>query len=176
MLAAVAAPSVLAAARILPGFLTIDTPPSLSDGAPNLWAIARMLPWLGDLPLAGLAMATALGAAAWLVAHLSAHPPRGDRLLPAALLVTLALPGLLPAMQPSDFVLAVWLSVMLGIRERTIAPAALVIGGWLLAIFMSAPLGAAPIMVATLLTARPFFASPANDNGLPLNPVGAYPA
>ena len=78
-------------------FLTVGgTTPPLSDGAPNLWAIVQALPWIGDLPLAGLAMAMAIGAAAWLAAHFSAKPPRGEALLPAALLIALALPGLLP--------------------------------------------------------------------------------
>ena len=75
-------------------------PPPLSDGAPNLWAIVQALPWIGDLPLAGLAMAMAIGAAAWLAAYFSARPPRGEALLPAALLIALVLPGLLPQMQP----------------------------------------------------------------------------
>ena len=154
----------------------MDTPPFLSDGAPNLWAIVQALPWIGDVPLAGLAMAMALGALAWLAAYFSVHPPRGAKLLPAALLVGLVLPGLLPQMQPHDFVLAIGLSLAVSIRRKDITIAALVVGGWLLAVAGSASLGAVPIMVATFLIGRPLFASPANDNGLPLNPGKAYPA
>jgi hypothetical protein len=175
ILAAVALVPGWATARIVPSFLTVDMPP-LSDGAPNLWAIVQALPWIGDLQLAGLAMAMAIGAAAWIAADFSACPPRGEALLRAALLVALVLPGLLPQMQPHDFLIAVALSLILALRQREAAIAALVIGGWLMAIFASAALGAPPIMVATLLIARPFFASPANDNGLPLNPVAPYPA
>jgi hypothetical protein len=175
ILAAVALAPAWTAARIVPSFFTVNMPP-LSDGAPNLWAIVKVLPWIGDLQLAGLAMAMAIGAAGWIAAHFSACPPRGEALLRAALLVALVLPGLLPQMQPHDFQLAVALSLILALRQREVTIAALVTGGWLVAIFASAALGAAPIMVATLLIARPFLASPANDNGLPLNPVFASPA
>ncbi|QDZ07030.1 hypothetical protein FPZ24_05680 [Sphingomonas panacisoli] len=165
-----------AAVRIVPGFFSIDMPPRLSDGAPNIWALVEALPWTGGLPLAGLAMAAALGAAAWLIAHFSARPPRGGKLLPATLLVSLTLPALLPQMTAGDFLIAVVLSGMLAVRQRQTGIAALVIAGWVLAFCGFAALGAAPIMVATLLIARPFLASPANDNGLPLNPGEAYPA
>ncbi|MEO5492948.1 MAG: hypothetical protein ABIR08_02855 [Sphingomonas sp.] len=161
--------------RIVPTLVTIDAPTPVSNGAPNLWAIVQALPWIGGLPLNGLAMATTMGATAWLAAYFSTRPPRGEALLSAALLIALVLPGLLPQMQPHDFLLAVALSVALAIRQREAAIAALIMGGWLSAIFLSAALGTVPIMVATLLIARPFLASPANDNGLPLNPVAAYP-
>lgn len=165
-----------AAARIVPGFFSVDAAPPLSDGAPNIWAIVQALPWIGGLPLAGLAMAMAIGAIAWLAAHFSVYPPCGEKLLPAALFVALVLPGLLPQMQPHDFVLAAELSLALSVRQRNATGASLVIGGWLLAISVSAPIGTVPIMVATVLIARPFLVSPANDNGLPLNIVTAYPA
>jgi len=165
-----------AVARIFPHFLSIGTAQSLSCGAPNIWAIVQALPWIGDLPLAGLAMASAVGAAAWLAAHFSAKPPRGDALLPAALLVALALPGLLPQMRPNDFLLAVILGMVLAIRQRRPIIAALVVGGYSLAIAGHGWLGALPMIAATLIVARAFFASPANDNGLSLNHYMPYPA
>jgi len=176
ILVAVALVPGWAAARVGPGFFTVDTPPTLSEGAPSLWSIFQVLPWIGDLPLAGLAMAMAVGATAWLAGHFSAHPPLGRSLLPAALLVALVVPGLLPQMQPLDFLLALGLSLALALRDRNVVVAGYVASGWLLAISGFAFLGAVPIMVATLLIARPFLASPANDNGLPLNPVTGYPA
>ena len=175
-LAAVALAPGWAAASIVPGFFSANAPPPLSDGAPNLWAIVSSLSWIADLPLAGLAMATAIGAAAWLAAYFSAHPPRHVALLRAALLVSLVLPGLLPAMRSGDFLLAVALSGALAFRERDFGIAALIVTGWLLAIAGFAAIGAPPIMVATLLIARAFLASPANDNGPPLNPFAPYPA
>ncbi|MBS0478258.1 MAG: hypothetical protein JSR79_03045, partial [Proteobacteria bacterium] len=127
------------------------------------------------LPLIGLAMAIAFGATAWLAASFSARPPRGERLLSAALLVAMIVPGLSPQMQPQDFAVATGLSLILAYRAHEPMIGALVIGSWLLAIFVSPVIGATPMIVATLLVARPFLASPANDNGLPLNPVMAYP-
>ncbi|MDB5678723.1 hypothetical protein [Sphingomonas bacterium] len=175
-LAIVALVPASAAARIVPNFLTIGPTPSLSDNAPNLWSIVQALPWLGSLPLAGLAMAMAIGAAAWLAAYFSACPPRNDAQLPAALLIALALPGLLPYMQTHDFLLAVALSCALAIRRRSAVIAALVSIGYLLAVVGAAPFGAMAIIAATVLVARAFLTSPANDNGLPLNPYIPYPA
>jgi hypothetical protein len=163
------------AARLMPGFVTVGGTAPLSDGAPNIWSVVQTLPWIGGLPLAGLAMAMAVGAAAWLAAHFSAKPPRGEALLPAALLIALALPGLLPQMQTLDFLLAVALSGVLAIRRRSFAIAALVSIGYLLAIVGAAPLGALALTAATLMVLRRFLTSPANDNGLPLNPYIPYP-
>lgn len=175
-LAIVALVPAWAMARIVPEFLSVGSAVPLSDNAPNLWAIVQALPWIGDLPLAGLAMAMAIGVAAWLVAHFSANPPRGDALLSAALLVALALPGLLPQMQTHDFLLGAALSGVLAIRRRSVVIPALVSIGYVLAVVGAAPLGALAMVAATVLVARPFLASPANDNGLPLNPYIPYPA
>jgi hypothetical protein len=163
-------------ARVIPGFLAVGDTAPLSHGAPNIWSIVQMLPWIGNLPLAGLAMAIAVGAAAWLAAHFSAKPPRGEASLRAALLIALTLPGLLPFMQPRDFLLAVALSGSLAIRQRSLAIVAPVVISYLLAITGHAWLGALPMIAATALLTRPFLASPANDNGLPLNVVMACPA
>jgi len=176
ILAAVALTSGWRIVEIIPGFFTVGAAPPLSDGAPNIWSIVQALPWIGDLPLAGLALATAAGAAAWLAACFSVHPPRGDRLLPAIVLVALVLPGLLPHMQPRDFLPAVALSGMLAVRQRKPAIAMLVMAGWSSAMAGVPILGAVPIIVAILSMARRFLVSPANDNGLPLNPHRAYPA
>ncbi|THD35384.1 MAG: hypothetical protein E7773_13175 [Sphingomonas sp.] len=162
-------------ARVMPQFLTVGDTAPLSDGAPNVWAIVQTLPWLGDLPLAGLAMAMAIGAGAWLAAHFSARPPRGDALLPAGLLVALTLPGLLPYMQPVDFLPAVALSVVLALRHRDYSAAAPVVAGFVLAIIGLPAFGGVATIVAMVLIVRKFLASPANDNGLPLNPFNPYP-
>jgi hypothetical protein len=175
-LAIVAMVPAMSAARVMANFLAVGPTPPLSDGAPNLWSIVQALPWIGDLPLAGLAMAMAIGAAAALGAQFSAKPPRGDALPPAALLIALAVPALLPDMQTHDFLLAVALSGALAIRQRSAVIPALVSIGYLLAIVGAAPLGALATLAAAILVARPFLTSPANDNGLPLNPYIPYPA
>src|SRR3569623_928551 len=56
-------------------FFTIGVHP-LSFDAPNIWSVVVRLPWLSTAPLAGLAMAGAIGTAVWLAAHFSARPPR----------------------------------------------------------------------------------------------------
>jgi hypothetical protein len=164
------------AARAMSEFLTVGDAPPLSDGAPSLWAIVQMVPWLRDLPLAALAMAMAVGAGVWLAAHFSARPPRGEAILRAALLVALALPLLLPHMRPADFLAAVALSIALAIRQRGLAVAALLLTGHLLAIIGLPALGAVPMIAAIAVIARSFLDLPANDNGLPLNPYSSYPA
>lgn len=175
-LAIVALAPAVAMARIVPAFFSIGSATPLSDNAPNLWAIVQRLPWIGNMQLTGLAMAMAIGAAAWLAAHFSARPPRGDALLPAALLVALVLPGLAPSMQPDDFLLAVALSFALAVKQRGERIAGLIVAGYILATIGVPLLGAVAMIVATVLIARPFFASPANDNALPINPVMPYPA
>ncbi|HEX4693069.1 hypothetical protein [Sphingomonas sp.] len=164
-----------AAAQAMGGFATIGAQ-TLSKDAPNVWSIVARLPWLGALPLAGLAMASAIGAAAWLAAHFSARPPRDA--LAAALLIALVVPGLLPGMTPVDFLLAGLLSVALSARDRdraSLSIAATIGAGLALASADLAPLGAAPMIVVTALVAQRFFLSPANDNGLPLNPLAELP-
>jgi Gpi18-like mannosyltransferase len=159
---------------------------ALSLNAPNIWAIAQALPWIGQLPLTGLAMAAGLGAAAALTARFVGRTPSGDQVIAAALLVVLVMAGLLPHMHERYFFLADILSVSLALvrRDRTSwQVAALVQAGsllglsaYLVGIDGFAIIGALPMLAATLLVARPFLASPANDNGLPLNPLTIYPA
>lgn len=164
-----------AAAEAMSGFTTVGAQP-LSYEAPNIWSIVVRLPWLGTAPLAGLAMASAIGTAAWLAAHFSARPPRDT--LAAALLIALALPELLPGMRPLDFVLAGVLGIAQAGRKRdraSVAIAAMIAGGIALAFAGFAPLGAVPMMVATAMTAQRFLVSPANDNGSPLNLLAEFP-
>src|SRR3569623_2002984 len=142
-----------AMARAMSGFATIGVQP-LSYDAPNIWSVVVRLPWLSTAPRAGLAMAGAIGTAVWLAAHFSARPPRDT--LAAALLIALALPGLLPGMRPLDNVLAGVLGIALAFADV-------------------APLGAVPMIVATVLTTQRFLVSPANDNGSPLNLLAEFP-
>src|SRR3569623_644030 len=162
-------------ARALSGFATIGEQP-LSYDAPNIWSVGVRLPGLSTAPLAGLAMAGASGTAVWLAAHFSARPPRDT--LAAALLIALALPGLLPGMRPLDFVLAGVIGIAQAGRERnraSVALAALIAGGIVHASADVAPLGAVPMIVATALIAQRFFVLPANDNGSPLNLLAEFP-
>src|SRR3569623_493523 len=164
-----------AMARAMSGFATIGVQP-LSYDAPNIWSVVVRLPWLSTAPLAGLAMAGAIGTAVRLAAHFSARPPRDT--LAAALLIALALPGLLPGMRPLDFVLAGVLGIAQAGRKRdraSVAIAAMLAGGIALAIADVAPLGAVPMIVATVLTTQRFLVSPANDNGSPLNLLAEFP-
>src|SRR3569623_2711005 len=164
-----------AMARAMSGCATIGVQP-LSYDAPNIWAGVVRLPWRSTAPLAGLAMAGAIGTAVWLAAHFSARPPRDT--LAAALMIALALPGLLPGMRPLDYVLAGVLGIAQAGRERnraSVASAAMIAGGIVLAFADVAPLGAVPMIVATALIAQRFFVLPANDNGSPLNLLAEFP-
>lgn len=173
-LAAAALLPMLAVARVVPAFFMSGSPVPLSDNAPNVWAVVGALPWIGDLPLAGLAMAMAIGAAAWLAAYFSARPPRSEASLPAALLVALVVPGLAPGMRPDDFLLAVALSFALAVKRRDERVAGLVMAGYLLTATGVPILGSAAMIAATALITRRFLILPANDNGLPLNQVMPY--
>lgn len=163
-----------------------DWSPMLANNAPNAWSIVQALPWIGDLPLTGLALASAVGATVWLTARFAWRSPEGSDVIPAALLFALVLPGLLPGSDARSFVmadvLALGLAAMRGDR-RSWTICALVESGSMLALVgdlsgirAGAIAGAVPMIVATVLIARRFLVSPANDNGLPLNPFRAYPA
>ncbi|WP_066816173.1 hypothetical protein [Sphingomonas mali] len=163
-----------------------DWSPLLSLNAPNIWAIAQALPMIGDLPLTGLAIATAVGVSAGLIARFAWQPPDRDQLLAAALLVTLATVGLLPRMHERYFFLADVLALGLAFARndrRSWKIAGLVQFASLagLAAYVSglsglAVIGALPMIAATWMVLGQFLVSPANDNGLPLNPFRAYPA
>ncbi|WP_066803614.1 hypothetical protein [Sphingomonas asaccharolytica] len=163
-----------------------DWSPLLSLNAPNIWVIAQALPLVGDLPLSGLAIAAATGASAWLIARFSWRAPEREQLLAAALLVTLITVGLLPRMHERYFFLADILALVLAFvrndrhswRIAGLVQLASLAGllAYLSGVTALAVLGALPMIAATLLLGRQFLVSPANDNGLPLNPFRAYPA
>lgn len=175
----------------LPDLTTIHVgqagwPSAPVSGAPNIWAIVQALPWIGDLPLGGLALATAIGAAAWFVARFAWRPPAGRDVTAAGLLIALLAAGILPGMTIQSFlmpdILALLLAVTRGDRRSWIICALVATGsalaqtGHLTGIGACTILGAVPMIVATAMMLRQFLVSPANDNGLPLNPFRAYPA
>ncbi len=160
--------------------------PAIATNAPNVWAIVQALPWIGGLPLTGLAVTAVVGASAWFIARFAWRPPFGSDVIGAGLLIALVAAGLLPGMSEESFVmadiLALMLAVMRGDRRSQTVFALIATGsmlglvGDLTAIKACAIVGAVPMIVATALIARQFLVSPANDNGLPLNPFRAYPA
>ena len=75
------------------------------------------------------------------------------------------------------------LAAILTASRRSWAVAALVAVGTSLGLLghltrmeACAMLGAVPMIAATVLVLRSLLVSPANDNGLPLNPLRTYPA
>jgi hypothetical protein len=136
--------------------------------------------------LTGLALTAVIGASAWFIARFAWRPPLGSEVIGASLLIVLVTAGLLPGMTEGSFVmadiLALMLAVMRGDRRSWMVFALIAAGsmlglvGDLTGIEACAIVGAVPMIVATALVARQFLVSPANDNGLPLNPFRAYPA
>jgi hypothetical protein len=182
---------LLAAAALLPvwrggsrilGFFDVGPTSALSDHAPNLWVILQALPVVGALSLAGLAMAASVCAAFALAARWVSRPPHPDHAIDAALLVALVMPGLLPGAHWTDFIPAGLCAIALAARRAdstsmqiavlTLTGVALSVAGYeVLTMF-----GAVAMITATVLVTRRFLVSPANDNGLPLNPFIVYPA
>ena len=175
------APSVAAATMLAlwavgrPGFdLTMAGYPALSSDAPNIWAILQALP-LG-VPLIGLALTAAIGAAAAYTARFSAQILDKRALLSAALLAPLVMAGLLPGMSGRCFLLADILALTLALTYRDKASwrvAILVQAGSTLAMLGSlsgiagfAMLGGVAMIVATLRVARSLLNRAANDNPL----------
>lgn len=163
-----------------------DASPRLSSDAPSIWAILQAAPWINNLPFAGLALASAVGAAAWLTARFAWCRP-GDRdLVASGVATSLLLVGLLPGMHWNSFLPVTALAIvaaLVGEDRRSWTVAALVATGTTLGfaghvsgIGAFAMLGALPMIAATVVALRRFLVSPANDNGLPLNPFRAYPA
>lgn len=160
--------------------------PKLSTDAPSIWAILQALPWINQLPFAGLALASAVGSAAWLTARFAWRRPSARELLASGTATSLILVGLLPGMHWNSFLpvtaLAVLTALLLDDRRSWMAAALVVTGtsfglvGHLTKTEAWATAGAVPMIIATALIARRFLTSPANDNGLPLNPFRAYPA
>ena len=151
-----------------------DTFPMLSFNAPNIWAILQALP-LG-VPLAGLAVAVAIGATAAYIARFSAQILDRRALLSAGLLAPLVTAGLLPRMHERYFFLADILALVLALAYRDKASwtvAMLVQAGSTLALFGYisglagfAMLGGVAMIVAALRVARPLLKPAANDNPL----------
>jgi len=160
--------------------------PRLSSDAPSIWAILQAAPWINQLPFAGLALASAVGAAAWLTARFAWRRP-GDRdLIASGVATSLLLVGLLPGMHWNSFLPVTALAVIAALLDddrRSWTVALLAVTGTALGfashlggIGAYAMLGAVPMIAATVAALRRFLVSPANDNGLPLNPFRAYPA
>ena len=155
-------------------FRQADTYEGLALSAPNIWMIAEMLPALRDVPLTGLALAAAVGAAAAYVAWFSVAPLRGRLLAEVALLAPLIVVGLLPRMHERYFFLADVIALAIATAwpdRRSIGIALLVQMGSLLALaaYLSgyavlAVFGAVPMVIATIRLARPLLRRPANDN------------
>ncbi|TPG54051.1 hypothetical protein [Sphingomonas glacialis] len=160
---------LVARSRGLP--LSLDLQPlAMADEAPSLWAIVRTLPWINTLPLAGLALTSAFGAAVAFVAWGSTRPLRQAALLDTALFCALMLPVLLPAAEPQALLLAgglAWLVAVLDPRAPRWRIAALVTTGALTAWLggaTAAPFAAIALVAATLLHARIVLKPAANDN------------
>jgi len=161
-----------------------DTFSFLSYNAPNIWMIVQ--PLSGGLQLTGLALAAGVGAAAAYVAWLSARRLDGADLVAAAMLAPMLVAGLLPRMHERYFFLADVLALAFALvaqDRRASLIFALVQIGSLLALFAFmlridalAIVGGASMIAATGLTVRRLLVSPANDNGLPLNPARIYSA
>lgn len=163
-----------------------DASPRLSNDAPSVWAILQAVPWVNHLPLAGLALASAVGSAAWLTARFAWHRPSDRELVASGMATSLVLVGLLPGMHWNSFLpvtaLAILAALMVesrrswGIAALVVTGTALGFVGHLTGIAACAIAGAVPMIAATVFALRRFLVSPANDNGLPLNPFRAYPA
>jgi len=162
-------------------FRQADTYEALSLNAPNLWAIVQALPWIGTLPMMGLAFAAAIGATAAYIAWLSARALQGRALIPAALLCPLVTAGLLPRMHERYFFLADVIALVLALSMRDRA-------SWRIAILIQAGstlgllsylsgidglgmLGGVAMIVATVRLARPLLNPAANDNPLMVRAV-----
>lgn len=161
---------LLARAHAAPPFLALPEPITL-PAAPSLWTILQMLPWIGTLSLGGLALTSAFGTAVAYGAWASTQPLRPPEVRERALLCALAIPMLLPGLDPSAFLLAGGLALHATLLERS-APrrriAALVGIGMLVACsggVGAAAFGAIAMIGATLLQARAVLKrGAANDN------------
>jgi len=153
---------------------------------PNIWAIVQALPWLGALPLAGLAVTATVGASAWFTARFAWRPPAGSDVIASGVLLALIVASLMPGRDGGSFLMVDILALMLAVTRGdrwswtvfalSATGSMLGIAGNLTDISACAIFGAVPVMAAAALIARQFLVSPANDNGLPLNPFHAYPA
>ena len=151
------------------GVPTFPLDVALSTGAPNLWLLAAATPWIGELPMIGLAFTCAVGAAAAYVAWFSARSVADRALLDAALLCALFMAALVPGLDARAFMLATILALTLAFRDRDAARwriAGLVGMGWVFALFALNPVGSLFTILATILQARAVLKPAANDNPL----------
>lgn len=152
----------------------------LTNGAPTVWAIAQTLPWIGTLPLTGLALASAFGACVAYTAWATHCRLERVDLLDAALLAAM-LPVLWPAIAPHAFLLTVALAALLAVRNpsmRRLQVAALVVSGTMLAGLAgppTVPLATAALVAATLLHVRAVLKPAANDNPRFAAPINSRP-
>lgn len=145
-----------------------DWSPALSLNAPNIWAIVQPFVAAAPLPWGGLAMALAVAAAAILTMRFAARPPERDTLVAAALLVTLAVVGLLPRMHERYFFLADVLALALAFarddreswRIMALVQAGSLAGvfGYLTGLDAFAILGGVAMIWATIRLTRPLIA------------------
>lgn len=150
------------------GFLLGTAPIPLNRGAPNVWAIADAIPALASLQLQGLAVAATIGMVAIYIARLSVRPMRARDALPMALLSTLIVSELAPALAAADLLPAAALAALayryapetVGAKE-----CALVLAGVALGAFAPA-LSALPLFVVTALLSHTMLTWHANDNPL----------
>ncbi|WP_186456863.1 glycosyltransferase 87 family protein [Sphingomonas suaedae] len=153
----------------------------IARNAPNIWSLAGMIAPDFAPRLFGLALAAALGAAAWFVAKMQIVRFDAAGLVGMAALAVLLTAGLLPRMHERYFLLADMLILAFAIARGTrqgFALAALVQIGSFAAIIgylgLGPPLvalGALCMITATWIAARPLVSPNANDNP----PTGRIP-
>lgn len=143
-------------------------PTGYADGA-NLWGVAARLPWIGPLPLGGLALATLTGASAAFAAWFASQPLSGSPLVAAAAACTLAAAALAPGLGVDGWLPGGLLAFVLALTRRQasqwrIAASSQI--GIAVALLGSPVLGAIALLVAVALLARAVLARAANDNAL----------
>ena len=153
-----------------------DWSPALALNAPNIWMVADVSPLLRQLPLAGLALASAIAATAFYVVRVAASPLAPRRVMEAAILAPMLVVGLLPRMHERYFFLADIVAVAVALAwpdRRSIGVAVMIQLGSTLGLlaYLSgvsglAILGAAPMIVATVMLARPLCQRSAPDTPL----------
>lgn len=164
---------LLARSHGLPPLPILPQPLALDTAAPSLWVILEALPWIGTLPLSGLALTSMIGAAAVYIAWGATQPLRHADLFDGALLCALAFAMLLPGADPDAFLLSAGLALHMAVVDRGVRRwriAALIGIGLLVAWLggtIAAPLGALATLTATFLHARGVFKNAAaNDNAV----------
>lgn len=158
-------------------FRQVETFKAVALNAPNIWMILDSI-GLDSTPLAGLALAAAMGASAAYAARFGATARMLTRpmLVRVALLSPLIVAGLLPRMHERYFLLADILSIAVALtsNERGIwrvpvliqAGSTLALLAYMTGISALAAIGGVLMVAATVLVARPLLHRAANDNPL----------